>query len=294
MWLIFALITSLLYACYHLCNQLSSLKAEIFIIYRGILVALIATPFMLAYYHTFPWQFYAIVLFQGATISYMDYKYYQAFHKFGAENVNAIRPLNVLITFILWLIIRPSTLSLYFNAPYRALIIIVALMAIVYAGMKYHQQKIGRDSLKFVLPLLVLSSLIDMSNKVITEYSDGLLLPLTFHRVALTGWIIGIINLALNRKYLHNPRELINPKNICRGSFLILLVLSMITINFSMHYTTHPAYTSAITYLSVIWLVIINKYRTFIGKKSAYQPIALKWILFLLIAAITLSLATSL
>ena len=294
MWLIFALVTSLLYAFYHLCNQLSTLKAEIFIIYRGLLVALIATPFMLAYYHTFPWQFYAIVLFQGITISYMDYKYYQAFHKFGAENVNAIRPLTVLITFILWLMIRPSTLALYFNAPYRALIIMVALMAIVYAGMKYRQQKIGRDSLKFILPLLVLSSLIDMSNKVITEYSDNLLLPLTFHRVALTGWIIGIINLMLNRKYLHNPRELINIKNICRGSFLILLLLSMITINFSMHYTPHPAYTSAITYLSVIWLVIINKCRAVMGKKSAYQPIALKWILLLLIAAITLSLATSL
>lgn len=293
MWLFFALITSLLYAFYHLCNQLSSLKAELFIIYRGLLIALIATPFMLMTFHIFPWQFYAIVVFQGVTISYMDFKYYQAFHRFGAENVNSIRPLTVLITFILWLILRPSTLLVYYHAPLHALIILLALMAIVFAVMKYQNQKIGRDSLKFVVPLLVLSSLIDMSNKVITEYNDGLLLPLTFHRVALTGWIIGIINLLINRKYLTDPKELINLQNIRRASFLILLILSMITINFSMHYTTHPAYTSAITYLSVIWLVLINKIRASMGQKSAYQSIAFKWILLLLIAAITLALATT-
>jgi hypothetical protein len=130
-----------------------------------------------------------------------------------------------------------------------------------------------------------------MSNKVITEYSDNLLLELTFHRVALTGWIIGLINIFLNRRYLAHPKELILFQNICRGSFLIFLILSMITINLSMHYTPHPAYTSAIIYLSVVWLVVINKIRTRMGKKSFYQPIALKWILLLLVSAITLILA---
>ena len=293
MWLIFALITSMLYAVYHICNQESKLKAEIFIIYRGFLAALAATPFALVYHYIFPWQFYAIVLFQGITISYMDYKYFQAFHKFGAENVNSIRPLTVMVTFILWLVIEPSIVVRYLENPLRSIIIIASLTGIIYAVMNYRQKKIGRESLKFVLPLLFLSSIIDISNKIITEYAEGHLLALTFHRVAFTGWIIGCVNLFLNRRQNIKLKELIDFKNICRGSFILLLVLSMITINFAMHYTVHPAYTSAVTYLSVIWIILINKFMDYSNKKKQYQKIALKWILLLLGAAITLILATA-
>lgn len=293
MWLIFALITSVLYAIYHICNQESKLKAEIFIIYRGFLPALVTTPLVIIYHYIFPWQFYAIILFQGLTISYMDYKYFQAFHKFGAENVNSIRPLTVMITFILWLIIEPSMVERYLANPLRSVIIIASLIGIIYAVMNYRQQKIGKQSLKFVLPLLLLSSLIDISNKTITEYAEGHLLALTFHRVALTGWIIGCVNLFLNRQQNIKLKELIDFKNIYRGSFILLLILSMITINFAMHYTVHPAYTSAVTYLSVIWIILINKFIAYSNKARKYQKIALKWILLLLFAAITLILETN-
>jgi hypothetical protein len=292
MWFIFALITSFLYAAYYICNQESKLKPEIFIIYRGLLAALIATPLVIFYHHTFPWQFYAIVLFQGITISYMDYKYFQAFHKFGAEIVNSIKPLTVMITFILWLIITPSMLNTYLAAPYRSAIIVISLTAIIYAVMNYQHQKIGRQSLKFVTPLLFLSSLVDISNKLIMQYAEGHLLTLTFHRVALTGWIIGIINLLLNQNQPIKLKELCKLKNICRGSFILLLLLSMISINFAMHYAPNPAYTSAVIYLSIIWIVLINKFIPYTHRKKHYPPIALKWMLLLLFAAITLVLAT--
>ena len=292
MWSLFALITSFLYAFYYICNQQSKIKAEIFIIYRGFFVAIVATPFMLIYRHTFPWQFYIIVLFQGLLISYSDYKYFQAFQKFGAENINSIKPLSILITFILWLFICPSTIFTYLKNPKQTFLIIASLLAIIYAAMKYRNQKIGRDSLKFTLPLLFFSSALDVSNKLITEYNDNLLLPLTFHRVALTGWIIGFINLFFYHQKLPDNKKLFNFSNVYSCSFLLLLIFSMITINLSMYYSPHPAYTSAIIYLSVIWIIIINKIKLLLGKKTIYKPIALRWILLLLSAAITLLLSS--
>lgn len=292
MWFIFALLTSLIYALYYICNQNSRLKAEIFIIYRGFLAALMATPLALIYYHVFPWQFYAIVLFQGLTVSYMDYKYFQAFHEFGAENVNSVKPLTVLIIFVLWLILKPSIIGDYMATPLRSAIILVALATIIFAVMKYRHQKIGKECLKKVFPLLFLSSIIDISNKLITEYNDGYLLALTFHRVALTGYIIGSVNLFINRRKDISFKELINPQNIYRGSFIILLVLSMITINLAMHYTPNPAYTTAVIYLSVVWIMLINKIQVLAGKKLIYQPIEKKWIFALLISSIVLVLLT--
>jgi len=292
MWFIFALLTSLLYSIYHICNQESKLKAEIFIIYRGFFAALVATPLIMIYHHIFPWQFYAIVLFQGVTISYMDIKYFHAFHKFGAETVNAIKPLTVLITFTLWLLLVPTMISTYLANPLRSVTIIAALSAIIYAVMNYRRQKIGKESLKSIIPLLFLSSIIDISNKIIMEYAEGHLLTLTFHRVALTGWIIGFINLFLSYRQNIKLKELYDFKNIRQGSFILILMLSMISINFAMYYTPNPAYTSAISYLSVVWIMLINKFIPYSHQIKQYQNIKMRWIFLLLIAAMILALTT--
>ena len=291
MWVIFGIITSLVGAIYYICNQNSKLKPEIFMIYRGFLVALITTPLALTYFYIFPWQFYAIAVFQGLSISYLDYKYFNAFHKFGAENVNATTPLGVFIIFFLWLILKPSTINTYFENPIQSLIIITSLSLMVFAVIKYRGQEIGKSCLKEMFPLLCFSAVVDISNKYITDYSEGHLLILTFHRVALTGWIIGIINLLYNRNISY--RELLKTENIKRSWFILLIIISMILLNISMYYTPNPAYFSVMLFLSVVWIVIINRLMILCGKNIPYINIKLKWIFLLLFSAITLIIATN-
>lgn len=291
MWVVFALLTSVIKALYFLCNQNCKLKADIFIIYRGFFLALLATPFTLLHFHIFPWQFYAIVLFQGLLLSYSDYRYFQMFQKFSARNVNAVAPLGVLVIFILWLILKPETIKTYLQTPMRSCVIVLSIILIIYSVIKYRNYKIGRDCMKEMLPLLLMSSLINISNKIITEYSEGYLLALTINRVALTGWIIGFINLFRNYKKI-DYKELIKPKNLCQGWFIFLAVFSMITINFAMHYTPNPAYVTSTLFMSIIWIVIINKIGNLIGIKTRYDNINLKWIVLLIFATSTLIIAT--
>lgn len=293
MWVIFGIITSLINATYYICNQNSKLKPEIFMIYRGFLVALASTPLALLFFHIFPWQFYAIALFQGICVSYSDYKYFNAYHKFGAENVNATGPLKVFIVFTLWMILSPSIVYIYIKTPIRTLIILLSIIAMVYAVTQYHRQKIGKSCLKEMFPLLCLSAVIDISNKFITEYSEGYLLTLTFHRVAITGYIIGFINLFFNYHKIKDYRELVNIKNIQKSWFIILLVLSMIFINLSMHYTPNPAYISVMLFLSIIWIICLNRIIILCGKKVPYTNIRLRWIFLLLFSAIILIIATN-
>lgn len=293
MWVIFGIITSLIGAIYDICNQNSKLKPEIFMIYRGFLVALISTPLVLLFFHIFPWQFYAIALFQGICISYLDYKYYNAYHKFGAENICAVDPLKVFIIFILWMIVSPSIIYTYIKFPIRSLIILLSIIAMVYAVTQYHKQKIGKSCLKEMFPLLCLAAIVDISNKFIMEYSEGYLLTLTFHRVAITGYIVGFINLFFNYHKIKNYKELLNIKNIQRSWFIILLVLSMIFLNLSMHYTPNPAYISVLLFLSIVWIICINRITILRGKNVPYTNIRLRWIFLLLVAAIVLIIATN-
>lgn len=288
MWFIFALITSLSNACYFICNQKSRLPTDIFMVYRGLLIALAVTPLMLICPHVFPWQFYAIAFLQALAISFYDSKMFVAFHRFGAQNVNSIQPLTVAITFCGWLLIRPQTIQLYLATPLRSLLIICALGGIIFAVMKYRQSRIGLDSLKFVLPLLFVSALIDTSNKIIMEYADGYLLTASIYRIGITGWLIGSINLwrILGKKV--TLKQIFNWQNLCGSLFLGLLILSMIGINFSLYYAMNPAYTFAIIYSSILWIILINKIRVKCGYSVEYENIEKKWILLLLCSAIIL------
>lgn len=293
MWFLFAFLGSWIDAFYYLCNQKSRLTTDVFIIYRGFIPALIATPLMLFYHYAFSWEFYLIVLFQGLVISYMDRKYFEAFHKFGAENVNSIQPLTVIITFILWLLIEPQIVLIYLSNPCRSMVIVLSIGAIVFSVIKYRHHATGLNCFKYVFPLLILSSIMDMSNKVIMNYADSHLIVASIYRVALTGWIIGFVNLFNNRKKAEINLCIFRPENLYKGSFIFLLVLSMVILNLSMYYTLHPAYCTAVLYLSVVWIVLINQIQQWRGRKIIYQNVDKKWIFLLLIATIVLVLATN-
>ena len=293
MWFIFALAISIINSCYAICNQNSKLKPQLFIIYRGFLTGIAVLPTFIFFHADFEWPFYVIVLLQGLAISYMDFKYFRAFHLFGAEMICSVRPLTVIITFCLWIIITPSLLVQYINTPDRTLVIIASIATIVYSVIKYREQPIGLNCLAHVFPLLFISSFVDISNKVILYFVNGHILEAALYRIFFIGMIIGGINLALTQKRQIKIKEIYKFSNIKKGLFILLLPLSMILVNFSLYYAENPAYTSAIIYLSVVWILLINKIKFKLGfSTKKYKRIALKWIFLLLAAAITLLLAT--
>ncbi len=293
MWFIFALAVSWFNAFYYVGNQNSRLKPTLYIIYRGFITAAFVLPALFFITYDFQWQFFALVIIQGLAISFVDLKYFHAFQKFGAETVCSIKPLTVLFTFGLWLVIKPYMWAYYLATPGRSILIIGSIVAIVYATFKYRTHPVGLRCFTQMLPLLILSSVIDTSNKIIMEYANGHLLSAALWRVFVTGLIIGSVNLYVAEKHNVKTREIIKWKNIRKGLYIILLAISMITVNFSLYYAANPAYTSAIIYTSVIWIMIINYIQKLLGRKKSYKQIAKKWIFTLLIATIILIISTN-
>jgi len=121
-------------------------------------------------------------------------------------------------------------------------------------------------------------------------YADGFLLSATINRICITGFFIGTVNFIVGTKHNIRLKKFLALKNLKKGWFIILLGLSMITINFSMHYAINPAYTSALIYLSVIWVMLINKCLAFFGHPVKYKSLSKKWVFILLLAAIILSI----
>lgn len=293
MWFIYALATSLCYAIYYIGNQNSRLSPHLFITYRGFIPALIILPITLFMAPNFAWPFFLIATVQGIAVSYLDYNIYKLFQKFGAEAVSSIQPLSVLITFVFWLIIRPSLLVTYMENPWRFALIMLSVLTIVFAVIKYRQQPFVLSCLRDMVPLLLIFSLIDITNKLIMEYANHHLLAATLYRVLIVSTIVGLVNLFTGLRQGLKTSELFKKENILASWFMLLIPFNMILVNFSVFYADNPAYTSAVIYLSVIWILLFNKVRQYLGLPTKGEPIAGRWIVLLVAATMLLIILTS-
>ena len=293
MWFIYALAASFCSAFYYICNQNSILNPKLFIIYRGFIPVFLILPITLFMPPNFQWPFFLIATIQGFAVSYLDYKIYKLFQKYGAETVSSIQPLSVLITFVFWLVIRPSLLVVYMENLWNFSLIVLSILAIVYSVMKYRQQTFVLACLHDMVPLLLIFSLIDITNKLIMEYANHNLLAATIYRVLIVSSIVGLVNLGTGLQRDLKITDLFKKENISAAWFTLLIPISMILVNFSALYADNPAYTSAVIYLSVIWILLLNKISRYFSLPTNYKPIGRKWIILLVIATMTLIITTS-
>lgn len=292
MWILFALVASIVNAIYYICNQNIRLKPSIFMVYRGGIIALIAMPFCFLYNPISAWQFYAIAILQGIIVAYNDLKSFKANQKYGAETVCSIVPINVGLTFIIWCFIEPIIILQYAKSPLRSIFIILALMGIIYALSKYRHVKITKEAFFFLLPAMLCGSLVAIFNKTIMNYAEDSLLGLCIWRVFISSLSIWFIYMYIYIKRKNKIRELLNSKNLKRCWFFIFMPISMICRNMAMFYADNPSYVSALVQISLLWVMLFNRCLYFIPYKRMCMKMEKKWAFLILISVMVLILAT--
>ena len=293
MWVLFALTASVVNAIYYLCIQNVRLPAPVFMIYRGIIVALMVLPFLFWFDVIKAWQFYAIAVMQGSIVAYSDYAMLKANHQYGAETVSSILPVNVASTFLLWCVIEPAIIYTYINNPLKTEGIVVSMFGIGYALLKYRKTKITSEAFFYLIPVILLESVIAVSNKTIMAYAADSLFGLCFWRIFVSSLTVGIIHLAVELKQKYPVKMLFDKENLLKVWFLILMPMSMLCRNMAMFYADNPSYVSSIVQTSLLWIIFFNRYVPFIEFKKMYIQIEKKWAFLILICAIILILSTN-
>ena len=292
MWVLFALTASIVNAVYYICNQNVRLSVPVFMIYRGIVVALMAVPFLFFYDVVTAWQFYAIAMMQGCITAYSDFTTLKANRKYGAETVSSILPINVASTFILWCVIEPAVIYTYLRSPLKSFLIIFAMFGIAFALSNYRKVKITSEAFVYLIPVLLLGSVISVSNKTIMAYASNSLLGLCFWRVFVSSLTVGMIHLAIGLKQKLPLKALFEKSNLIRIWIFIFMPISMICRNMAMFYAFNPSYVSSIVQTSLLWIIFFNRHIHFIKFRKIYIQIDKKWAFLILICAIVLILAT--
>ena len=293
LWVLFSVLASIVNAIYFMCLQNIHLQSRIFMIYRGMAVALMVVPFLFFYQPLIAWQFYAIALAQGLIIAALDLRLFKANHRYGAETVSSITPLTVAAVFIIWCIIEPAIIIRYAQSPLQSTCILAALSGIIIALAKYRHVPFTKSAFIYLIPVILLDAVCSVLNKTIMQYSLDSLYGLCFWRIFITSLAVGFIHLFIYIKDKQPLKEIVAKSNLSRAWFLALMPASMLSRNMAMYYTENPSYVSAIVYTSLLWIMVINRYFRFIHFKRIYLQMEKKWAIIMLVSVIVLILATN-
>ena len=291
-WAVQAIIGGFLLGLYFRLNQNIRLNGIIFMTFRGFILVAATLPFIPFFTPVPHWQFYVFCILNGAGIAFIDYFSFKAIRFWGAEVVTAMQPLNVGITFVLWLAIKPRLIVFYIQQPIKFGLIVLCLAGVSFALIKYNQIKVSRKALKYMIPVLIAGSVNEVVNKWTLGYGSDNLQSAVFYYILLTALTIGIINLV---RYWHKGESLKNLvlwKNLKNSWIFIILIAAMVFRNTALFMTVNPAYVSAIVNLYVLWIMLGNNLLVWLGKGIRYQQMNKKAVLMLLACAVGLILLT--
>ena len=292
MWILFALITSIVNAFYYLSIQNAKINANVFMVYRGFLVVLMLLPVIVFFPVKFNFVFYLMSILQGIIVAYTDYLCFRINKNYGSETVSSITPLTVVIVFLLWCFISPDTVLNYLNQPLKTFFIICALLGVVWALLNYRKTPLTKKAFVLLIPVLFLSSATSILNKLIMTHSGENPLLSACWRVFILSTIIGIVHMSIYVKKKLPLKELIDIKMLYKGKVFILLIVALVCKSLAMLYTQNPAYVSCIVYLTSIWIMILSSTFAIFKFKKQQKQVQKKYEILFIVSIIMLILAT--
>ena len=225
-------------------------------------------------------------MLQGALIAFVDGKFFVALRRWGAEVATSLQPFSIGITFVLWLIISPSTILVYLREPLVALLIVAAMAGIVISVRLFNRSPISMQALKFLVLTLTVGAFCDIVNKKAMNYGQG------YFYVLLIALVAGAINLVVYLRDNGSLKKAVAAENVKYLPVFVLLIGCNVSKNFAMFYAFNTSYVAALMYIYILWIALFNLLKARLTPNVPYNRMNVKAALLLLTSAIVLILAS--
>ncbi len=292
LWWLWGSLAGVVTATYILYNQQIKMGSALFMVYRGVGLALVMLPFSVFFPFNPGMEFWSLCVITGLIIAYSDNRFFNVVSKCGAEVGAALQPLSIGITFFMWFVFKPSQIIEYWHMPLRFLIVLLCLSGFTWTIMTIsHNAKYYR-ALKYLLPSLFLCSVIDNLQKVIMDCGIKDVYAASFYYIMITSFFAGLGNLVVFiRKNKDWTQILFNSRNLSLGMLAAAMVAVAVAVkNFGMAYTPNPAYIAALIFLYPVWIKLMNNVYIRYKSECCYERVSPKLLLLLLCSVIGLIL----
>lgn len=260
-WIIYALCAAIMGAVYNLTAQNIKLNRSIFMIYRGVIPMFVLWPFVAFFWIDFGSVFVMISILQGFISAYIDFLTFNINRRYGSEVISAIAPFSVIVTFFLWCAITPMVIVGYAQNIFQFCLILMAIFGVAFSLFQYHHVEFTQKAFIKMLPVVLLSGIFVVLNKIVMNRSATNQLICACQNVFISSTVVGIIHLYRYQKKSLPLKNLILPQNLIKGTtvfsfFLLLIIFKLCAV----HYARNPAYASCVFYSMILWVMLFSRY----------------------------------
>ena len=224
-------------------------------------------------------HFYIPVLVTGILVGFADTNMMNLTVQFGGGVVSRILPLVIFITFVFWLVIRPSQIFEYSETPVKSVFILMSLAGCVFFASNMRHCDISFEALKKMLPTLACFALNMVLAKYAFEHSEfhsGVYYYILIQTATVVP-IMCVLGTTTKKKFLKiEPAKFLSRKILGPGLLVSLFwILSMICKNYANTLTPNPAYVIALAMTVPVWVLIAYRLTGHEDKADAKAGIGL-------------------
>ena len=193
----------------------------------------------------------------------------------------------------MWCVIDPSVALKYTQTPIKTFGILLSFGGVIYSLKKYYAVKLSRKAMMNLLPILILSSIIAVLNKLIMNEGNSHNILKAMQLAWIVSFVVGMVHLGIYIQRKQKISTLFIWQNLKSSSVFILLMIGIILRTLAIHYAQNPAYVSCLVYTSLIWVMIFGKYIKYFQFRYKDVQVAKRWKLLFVFSIILLILSTN-
>jgi hypothetical protein len=273
-WSLFALAASVIFAASGQVNRRLGMPGAVLNAYRGAAPFLALLPCLIFIAPPDAWRFYALTALNGLIISFADARFFDATARFGAAQTLRLQPLVLVLVFVFWAPLDWEHTRRMLANPPLALAVGAALTAASVSLFFMTRAPVTREALRFYLPAILATALIDPINKLTTRYTHGL--PGALCYVIFTSFFVFLFVAPrmVWRRRLGGEGGLIaeftKPGYVVAGLLIGGLSIAFnIAKNLAMAATPNPVFVTAVIFCSGVWATLYARMR---GEPDEYNP----------------------
>lgn len=263
-WIISALAFSFFSSLTMLVNQEFKVNGRLLSGLRGIGVGLVFMPLM--FFVELPTSplFWLFIGLEVIISTFFSQKLFEASAKYGAGATSITMVLSVAFGVVLWWIVDYRGFLELISDPLKLTGILVSLLFIAIGFYFVERKEIDKSikQLRFMMPAVILLALIMINRKEIMEHSDFYSATVYYCTISIFG--SGVINMIWYLKSKERQNDYpIRKKTLIKATIYITIAsgLMIFTGNLSSLKAPNPAYVSALSLTSPIWIFLINRAR---------------------------------
>ncbi len=223
-------------------------------------------PLALAAAILLPWpsalSFYGVAACMGVLIAFSDVLLFNAASKHGGRLASLYIPIKMLMGFVIWALLDPSSLQGLLVEPWRGVLVMTGFVLCTGALFGMRRQDASWVAIVAVIPVAALLAIGDVVAKMSLN-STAVTIPEVIGSAAafltVTTTVGSVTSLVMSKSWRGFARPS-RREMILSAGFGALLVASLSLFLVTLALAPNPGYVGAITMLSTLWLAIHGYY----------------------------------